>query len=250
MSAYITSEIIKIDNLLIERFGIPYRPKILPDPVEMVIATILSQNTNDKNSYRAYENLISQYSDWDDLADESITNIINKIKIAGLAKQKANSIKSLLMEIRKTKGSISLNDLYKTEIDESLEYLIGFNGVGLKTAACVLLFSIDKNLCPVDTHVHRTLNRIGIVSTSTPDRTFKELKSVFPKEKIAHSFHTNLIRLGREICKPKSPDCNNCPLLKICKYNGKNLEHKTKTESKSNSFMLLDNVKSIKTKSS
>jgi len=112
-------------------------------------------------------------------------------------------------------------------------------GVGLKTASCVLLFALDKNVCPVDTHVHRTINRIGIVNEKTPDKTFNALNKILP-DGIAHSFHTNLIRLGREICKPKKPVCSVCPLIKNCQYSDKNFEANTKLSNKS--FMLLDNV--------
>ena len=122
---------------------------------------------------------------------------------------------------------------------EAINYLTEFKGIGVKTASCVLLFALGKNICPVDTHVHRTLNRIGIVNTKSPDKTFFAINENFPSE-IAHSFHTNLIRLGREICKPTRFLCAECPLEKICNFDEKNYE-KTGI-SKRNSFMLLDNV--------
>ena len=125
--------------------------------------------------------------------------------------------------------------------EEILDTLTKFSGVGVKTASCVLLFALDRNVCPVDTHVHRTLNRIGIVKTTSPDKTFLKINKDFP-EAIAHQFHTNLIRLGREICKAQNPNCLICPLIKICKYDNKNLV-KT-SEYKKNDFMLLDNVNS------
>jgi endonuclease-3 len=98
---------------------------------------------------------------------------------------------------------------------------------------------LKRDVCPVDTHVHRTLNRIGIVKTNTPDKTFFLINKNFPK-RIAHSFHTNLIRLGREICKPSKPACNICPLFNICLFENKS-ELKPKKSQKS-SFMLLDHV--------
>ena len=123
--------------------------------------------------------------------------------------------------------------------NDAIAELTHYNGVGVKTASCVLLFAMDRNICPVDTHVHRTVNRIGIVQANTPDKTFLKLNENFPPE-IAHSFHTNLIRLGREICKPKSPSCGACPLNKICDYEEKDLQ--IKKLHKKNDFMLLDNV--------
>jgi endonuclease-3 len=103
----------------------------------------------------------------------------------------------------------------------------------------VLLFSLDRNVCPVDTHVHRTLNRIGLIKTNSTDKTYLLINNEMP-EGIAHQFHTNLIRLGREICKPANPNCAGCPLIKICEYENKNLLESTK--SKKNDFMLLDSI--------
>ena len=96
--------------------------------------------------------------------------------------------------------------------DEILNELTSIKGIGVKTASCVLLFSLDRNVCPVDTHVHRTLNRIGIVKTKTPDKTFANYIKIYLKN-TAHQFHTNLIKLGREICKPAKPFCSICPTV-------------------------------------
>ena len=120
-----------------------------------------------------------------------------------------------------------------------IDELIKFDGVGVKTASCVLLFSMNRNVCPVDTHVHRTLNRIGLVKTKTPDKTFTEIFGQIP-DGAAHSFHTNLIRLGREICKPTKPNCTICPLVKYCDYDLKYFD--TNVVHKKNDFMLLDNI--------
>ena len=228
-----------VNKKLIERFGIPVRNKKNPDPVDMLIATILSQNTNDKNSYRAFKSLKEKYNSWEETAEQPRIKIEKLVKIAGLGKQKSTAIKNFLSSIKKEKGKVSLNYLKDFSNDEILAELTRYDGVGIKTASCVLLFSLKRNICPVDTHVHRTLNRIRIVNTKTPDKTFLAIKDKIP-EGIAHSFHTNLIRLGREICKPAKPNCTVCPLLKICKYEFKNLNGRMKL--KENSFMLLDNV--------
>ena len=227
-----------LNKKLIERFGIPERRKN-SDPVDMLIATILSQNTNDKNSYRAFRNLKNKFNNWEEVAEQTRIKIEKQIKIAGLGKQKSNAIKSFLSSVKKGKGKVSLNYLKEFSDNKILTELTKYDGVGVKTASCVLLFSLKRNICPVDTHVHRTLNRIGIVNTKTPDKTFLAIKDKIP-DGIAHSFHTNLIRIGREICKPAKPNCSVCPLLKVCNYDNKNLNSSIK--SKENSFMLLDNV--------
>lgn len=229
----------KVNQLLINKFGIPKRNHKLPKPLDLLIATILSQNTNDNNSYKAFQNLKNRYKFWNELLLEKRTNIEKHIRIAGLAGQKSNTIKNLIVELNKIKD-LDLNYLKKLNDEQAIEQLIKFHGVGIKTASCVLLFALGRNVCPVDTHVHRTVNRIGIVSEKTPDKTFFALNKDFPAS-IAHSFHTNLIRLGREICKSQNPSCGICPIMEICKYKSKNLSMKKSGPNKE--FMLLDNVK-------
>ncbi|KUG25743.1 endonuclease iii [hydrocarbon metagenome] len=234
------SKLIKeVNKLLIDKFGIPPRNKLLPNPVDMLIATILSQNTNDNNSYKAFKNLKEKYPTWEEAAEAKRSSIESVIKVAGLGKQKSAAIKNFLTDVQLKQKKISLDYLKNLDENSAIEKLINYNGVGVKTASCVLLFSMDRNICPVDTHVHRTVNRIGIVSGKTPDKTFVLLNENFPPQ-IAHSFHTNLIRLGREICKPKNPSCGICPINKICKYDEKDLQ--IKKMHKKNDFMLLDNI--------
>lgn len=222
-----------------KHFGVPDRPAKLPNPVDTLIATILSQNTNDRNSYRAYQNLKSKYKSWKEVAEIPRIQIESTIKVAGLGKQKSSAIKKFLSSLKKRNDKFDMGYLQKMEDDEILNELTSINGIGVKTASCVLLFSIDRNVCPVDTHVHRTLNRIGLVNTKTPVKTFKLISGKLPAG-IAHQFHTNLIKLGRNNCKPAKPLCSICPILKQCKYEYKNLE--PVTVRKGNGFLLLDSI--------
>lgn len=231
-------KIVQINKLLIKRFGVPKRQKPLPQPLDLLIATILSQNTNDNNSYKAFQNLKARYKSWKELVDEKKSTIENIIRVAGLAKQKSEAIKNLINVLAK-KEKFNLNFIKDSNDDDAMEMLTGFKGVGVKTASCVLLFAMDRNVCPVDTHVHRTTNRIGLINEKTPDKTFYSLNKNFPAG-IVHSFHTNLIRLGREICNPSNPNCGVCPLFRLCEYEPKNLDKKTIV--KKREFMLLDNV--------
>lgn len=232
-------KILEINKRLIDKFGFPKRNGNPPEPVNLLIATILSQNTNDRNSYKAYQNLIKRYPEWEKASRAKRETIENEIKVAGLGKQKSNSIKSFLTHIRKTKGKISLDYIRGMDNESAIKELVEYNGIGIKTASCVMLFSLERNVCPVDTHVHRTLNRLGIVQTKAPDKTYYAINEDLP-DSIAHQFHTNLIRLGREICKPKNPNCGLCSLNDICAYPEKNLG--INKEAKSNEFMLLDNI--------
>ncbi len=230
----------KINKLLIEQFGIPPRNKRPPAPVDLLIATILSQNTNDNNSYKAFQNLKNNFSSWEEVAKLTPKQIEKYIKTAGLGKQKSRAIKNLLTTLLKKRNKITLSHLKKMTDAEILKELTSYNGIGIKTASCVLLFAFRKNVCPVDTHVHRTTNRIGIVNTKSPDKTFYALQGNFP-DNTAHSFHTNLIRLGREVCLSQKPKCGICPLIKICNYENKNLSVTKKN--KEREFMLLDSIK-------
>ncbi len=229
----------EVNRLLIKRYGVPPRPAVFPDPAEMLIATILSQNTNDNNSFRAYKNLKAKYRNFEDLINTKLPVLEKTISVAGLTKQKAYAIKNFVNTIYKEQGRISIDYLREMKEEEAIEHLIRFKGVGVKTASCVLLFAMDRNVCPVDTHVNRIVNRLGIVKSSAPDKTYFLLNEKFPAG-IAHSFHTNLIKLGREICKPQKPACSVCPIEKLCIFKEKNFEPVAKTVKRE--FMLLDNV--------
>lgn len=233
------NKIEKINTLLINHFGVPPKAKKNPTPLDAIIGTILSQNTNDKNSYQAYRNLKENFKNWDELSLLKPSQIEKYIKVAGLGKQKSKAIYEILQSLKEIHTNVSLNHIKNNSDEVILEELTSYKGVGVKTASCVLLFSLERNICPVDTHVHRTLNRIGIVNTNTPEKTFYVILNKIP-DGSAHSFHTNLIRLGREICKPANPNCSICPLLKICEFKEKKL--KPSPNLKTMDFMLLDNL--------
>ncbi len=232
-------KILQINNRLIKCFGVPERKYPLPSPLSILIGTILSQNTNDNNSFIAYKNLKSKFPDWTQAANARLNQIENEIKVAGLWKQKAKAIKSVLKYFKEKDSSLSLDYLKEMDSDSILNELTSFKGVGIKTASCVLLFSLDRNVCPVDTHVFRTLNRIGLVQESTPEKTFYAIKNNIP-DRIAHPFHTNLIRLGRKICKPQKPLCGLCPLKRVCMFDDKNINIVDAV--KNREFMLLDSI--------
>ncbi len=229
----------EINSLLIEYFGIPKRKKTKPNSLDILIGTILSQNTNDKNSYKAYKNLKSKIKSWDEILSINISSLEKIIKVAGLGKQKAEAIKSLINELKKSQGRVSLSYLSKYDNDSMIEELTKFKGIGVKTASCVLLFSMHRNVCPVDTHVHRILNRVGITKTNTPEKTYYAIKDFIP-ENSGHSLHTNLLRLGRELCLPTNPKCSICPIEKLCNYTSKNFLMTNKKSE--NDFFLLDKI--------
>lgn len=234
--------ILKINVALLKKFGKPKR-NLKSNPLDILVATILSQNTNDLNSHKAFLNLKQNFNDYNKLISAKLDVIEKTIKVAGLGKQKAKAIKNFLSELKNRRENLDLNFLSDLSEREALNYLTSFKGIGKKTAACVLLFGLHKNVCPVDTHVHRILNRIGLIKSSNRDKTFEFLLDHLP-DKIAHEFHTNLIKLGRTICTSQKPKCFHCPIKKYCNYEHKNLSpNKVHNNMKSSSdFMLLDSV--------
>lgn len=229
----------KINALLKKRYGVPPRQEALPDPLDILIGAILSQNTNDKNSFRAWENLRETCPDWEQVAALTPKELEKIIQVAGLGKQKSKAILGALRAIKEKYGEYSLDELSTRKEAEILEELTSLDGVGVKTASCVLLFSLDKNYSPVDTHVHRALNRIGVVDTKAPDKTFALINANMPKG-VAHQLHTNLIRVGREYCRPATTDCAHCPALSVCEYPEK--DHSGDGSVKENDFFLLDSI--------
>jgi endonuclease-3 len=237
-------KLIKIHDAISKLFKIKKRGK--SNPLDILIATILSQNTNDLNSHRAFENLKRKFPDYESMMNADLSEIEEAIKIGGLAHQKAERIKTLLVELKERNGNFDLSFLKNLSVEDGLKFLTSFKGVGLKTAGCVLLFGFDKNVFPVDTHIHRILNRIGVVKTKTPDETFLKVKDLIP-ENLAYFLHTGLIKFGRLICKAREPLCGVCPVYKICEFENKKFyREKSKglkiVRTKGNEFILLDVV--------
>ncbi len=213
-------------TLLLEReYGKPTRTKrdaegavhFQPDLLDELIGTILSQNTTDANSSRAFAELKKRFPTWQAVLEAAPTQLADAIRIGGLAKQKASRIQRILKELNKTTGKLSLEFLSTMTTAQAMQYLQGFTGVGSKTAACVLMFGLGREVCPVDTHIHRILNRLGILSTKNADETFTYLQPLVPKGK-SYSLHINLIRHGKHVCKARPPMCGRCSLAESCKY--------------------------------
>ena len=239
------SKVVSVAKTLEKILGIPRPPKKLAKPLDMLIATILSQNTNDKNSHRAYLNLRKKYPHWNDLLHTSVRRIAKDIRLAGMANQKSVHIKKILKIVRERYGKVDLSALKKKSNEEIIAELTAFNGVGVKTASCVLLFSLGRDAFPVDTHVHRICNRLAFIpKTASPEKTFEAMKHLVPKGK-GYSFHTNLIRFGRKICRAHRPLCGICPVYNECIFEQKNKFRVQTPRTKlatDHDFMLLDNV--------
>jgi endonuclease III len=208
---------IAVYNLLLDYFGYPEWQNPLP-PLDELISTILSQNTNDTNRDRAYLSLRSHFSSWEAVRDAPQGEVIDAIRPAGLANQKGPRIQAVLREITQETGDLNLDFLRDMSTSEARAWLMKFNGVGPKTAAIVLLFSLDKPAFPVDTHIYRVTGRIGLrPENMNAEQAHQHLEQVFPPATY-YAAHLNIIRLGREICQARQPKCTQCPLKDLCHY--------------------------------
>lgn len=208
---------LRVHRRLLEVYGEPRWRKPLP-PLDELISTILSQNTNDRNRDRAFEALRARFPTWEAVRDAPLEAVQQAIRPAGLANQKAPRIQALLRQISARHGSLDLEFLRDWPPERVRQWLTGFKGVGPKTAAIVMLFSLGQPAFPVDTHVYRVTGRLGL----RPERmsvaqahTF--LEACFPPQTY-YAAHLNLIRLGREVCRARRPRCAECPLQEWCAY--------------------------------
>ena len=206
-----------VHQQLIDFYGFPQWRDPLP-PIDELVSTILSQNTNDTNRDRAFQALKSRFPTWEEVRDADTSLVIETIRPAGLANQKGPRIQNILQEITRQRGGLDLSFLNEMSTDEARNWLMQFKGVGPKTAAIVLQFSLEKPAFPVDTHIYRVTGRLGIrPEKMNADQAHDFLAGLLPPETY-YAAHLNLIRLGREICHARKPDCQRCPLQDYCDY--------------------------------
>jgi endonuclease-3 len=207
----------EIHQALLDYFGSPELPDPMP-PMDQLISTILSQNTNDANRDRAFLALRRRFSTWEEVRDAEPAAVVEAIRPAGLANQKGPRIQEVLREITRQRGSLDLDFLSGLPPEQALSWLQSFKGVGPKTASIVLLFSFGKPAFPVDTHIYRLTGRLGLrPARMSVEQAHVFLAELFPSDTY-YALHLNLIRLGREICQARKPDCPICPLKQDCDY--------------------------------
>ena len=189
------------------------------DPVDELIWTILSANTNDTNSGRAFRQLKATFGDdWEAVRVASLDVIKEAIRPSGMYNQKARHIVETLNRIKESRGGYNLDHLATIDLSEAMAYLTSLPGVGHKTASIVLLFSFNRGAFPVDTHVQRVSQRLGICGRrDSPEKIKRIWESLLPPETY-YALHVNLIRHGRTICTARNPKCEICPLQSVCDY--------------------------------
>jgi endonuclease III len=206
-------------ELVIERlrshYGTP-APRRSDGPLAELIQTMLSQNTSDVNTERAFAGLWAAFGDWEAIRAAPASAIANAIRSGGLAQVKAPRIKAVLESIERDRGELSLDFLGGLPLEDARAYLTSLGGVGPKTAACVLLFALGMPALPVDTHVHRVSKRLGLIGPAvSAEAAHSILEAVIPPTEMFDA-HMLLIRHGRVICKALRPRCAACPLADVC----------------------------------
>ena len=215
-------KILKTHEILNDFYG---RLELKPrrESFRELISTMLSHRTNHANEEKAYFNMLEKFGDWGGVLQAKFEDLADSLKPAQFPGQKAANIQKVLKIIKEypeNKGKISIDFLEKMDTEEALKWLTDLPGVGLKTATLLLLFNYHKPVMPVDTHVFRVSQRIGILAaTDTPEKAHTILLEMLPKDTVElYNYHIHLLWHGQKICVWRKPKCEKCPLTKICNY--------------------------------
>jgi len=202
-------------HLLLGEYGsCQWQPR--NSPLAVLVQTILSQNTSDVNSRRAFNSLLASFDSWERVAAADVNDISTAIKMGGLGDIKAKRIKAALGEIKRKQGKLELDFLNQLPLAKARDWLKQLPGVGSKTASCVLLFSLGRPALPVDTHVLRITKRLGLIEPKTSaEQAHRLLESLVPADSV-YQFHLLMIGHGRRVCQAQRPHCSQCVLRGIC----------------------------------
>lgn len=215
--AYLRDKITAVHQRLLEAYGEPRWRRSL-SPLDQLVSTILSQNTNDVNRDRAFAGLRQRFPTWEEVRDAPVQEVIEAIRPAGLANQKGPRLQKALQRITEERGELSLDFLADLPLKEARAWLMSFDGVGPKTAAIVLLFSLGRPAFPVDTHVHRVSRRLGLIDQGVNAAKAHELLEVLVPPDWYYAFHLNVIHHGRQVCHARKPKCHACVLRDLCDF--------------------------------
>lgn len=196
--------------------GLEWSPS--KDPLSELVCTILSQHTSDTNRDRAFDSMKRRFPTWEEVRDAPTTGLADAIRSGGLADMKAPRIQALLGRISDERGELNLDFLHDVPPEEAKVWLSRFNGVGPKTAACVLMFACGMPVLPVDTHVFRVSRRLGLIGERTSaEKAHTVLEEMLEPEE-RYPFHIHMITHGRQVCKAQRPLCELCVVREWCDY--------------------------------
>ena len=210
----------EIEGILRKRYG-DYKWEGPEEILGSLVHTVLSQNTNDLNSGRAYRSLRKKFPTWTAVMKAPVGELADAIRVGGLANNKSRWIQALLRWVKRTRGKMSLEDLREMGPKEMLSEMGHLNGIGVKTVYVVSMFACGRDVFPVDTHIHRVVRRVGVVRWGASREKTTELMQGLVGRGRCMGLHVNLIYFGREICTAQKPKCRVCPLWQICTWPGK-----------------------------
>ncbi len=190
------------------------------DPMSMLVDILLSHRTRDEQTAAGYNNLLQRFGSWEGVRDAPVNEVQDAIANVNWPEVKAPRIQAIMRQITEERGNLNLDFLRDLPVEESAAWLNRFEGVGPKTSACVLLFSCQQPLLPVDVHVHRVSGRLGLIGKKvTADNAHFLLQALLPQEaRPIYNFHKGLLRHGQRVCVYERPRCNQCVLTDLCDY--------------------------------
>src|SRR6266567_6112551 len=216
--AALSAEALEVTNRLTQQFSeLPFSDK---DPMSQLVDIILSHRTRDEQTAAAWENLLKRFGSWEAVRDAPTTEVEEAIANVNWPEVKAPRLQAIMQQITQERGNLNLNFLCELPVEDAAAWLNRFEGVGPKTTACVLLFSCELPLLPVDVHVHRVSGRLGLIGKKvTADAAHNLLQALLPNDsRVIYNFHKGLLRHGQRICVFERPRCNRCPISDLCDY--------------------------------
>jgi len=216
--AALSIKAIEVTRRLTEKYGVAAWSS--KDPMSMLVDIILSHRTRDEQTAAAYDNLLRRFGSWEAVRDAPTSDVQDAIANVNWPEVKAPRLQALMRRITEERGELKLDFLRDLPVEESAAWLNRLEGVGPKTTACVLLFSCQQPLLPVDVHVHRVSIRLGLIGKKvTPDQAHSLLQALLPQDaRSIYDFHKGLLRHGQRVCVYERPRCNQCVVTDLCDY--------------------------------
>ena len=214
----LAAKALQVSRRLTEQYGeVPFSSK---DPMSMLVDILLSHRTRDEQTAAAWENLLKRFGSWEGVRDAPTQDVQDAIANVNFPEVKAPRIQAIMRQITEERGNLNLDFLRDLPVEESAAWLNRFEGVGPKTIACVLLFSCQKPLLPVDVHVHRVSGRLGLIGKKvTADNAHALLQALLPQDaRSIYNFHKALLRHGQRVCVYEHPRCSRCAVTDLCDY--------------------------------
>jgi endonuclease III len=214
----LSTKAIEVTQRLTQHYGeVPFSSK---DPMSMLVDIILSHRTRDEQTAAAWDNLLRRFGSWEVVRDAPTSEVQATIDNVNFPEVKAPRLQTIMRQITQERGDLNLDFLCDLPVEESAAWLDRFEGVGPKTTACVLLFSCQQPLLPVDVHVHRVSGRLGLIGKKvTADQAHTLLQALLPQDaRSIYNFHKALLRHGQRVCVYERPRCNQCVVTDLCDY--------------------------------